>query len=147
QGHTGTCFALGRGGFARISHADARLRVSNSLFFMKRFSIDLPAVLLAGLLSFPAMANAQLFWDTRRIELRPSATDPIAVAEFTFANVGEETVNILEVKSSCDCTTIDLPKKAYKRGERGLITTIFTIGDRVGSELKRITVRTQLGSA
>ena len=65
--------------------------------------------------------------------------DPIAVAEFSFANVGEQTVNILEVKSSCDCTTIDLPKKAYGRG---LITAIFTIGDRVGSQLKRITLRT-----
>ena len=120
------------------------MRVSDSSFFMKNKSAGRGPLLIAALLTFSAVAQAQFFWDTRRVELRPSATDPIAVAEFTFANVGEQTVNIREVKSSCDCTTIDLPKKAYERGERGLITAIFTIGERVGSQLKRIWLHTDL---
>jgi hypothetical protein len=142
-GMKGTRFAPWQtGDSAPISQSGNRVRVSGPLFFMNLKSIARGALLSIGLLVFSAVANAQLFWDTRRVELQPSATDPIAVAEFSFANVGEQTVNILEVKSSCDCTTIDLPKKAYGRRERGLITAIFTIGDRVGSQLKRITLRT-----
>jgi hypothetical protein len=116
-----------------------RLDVSGLTFFMKKNPFRSGALLMVA---FSAVANAQLFWDTRRVELQPSATDPVAIAEFTFTNVGDQPLTITDVKSSCDCTTVDLPKRTYERGERGSITAIFSIGERVGSQLKRVTLHT-----
>ena len=79
---------------------------------------------------------AQLSWETRSLEFHPSPTDTKVVAEFPFVNAGKTTVNIKEIKTSCDCTTSTLDKKVYAPGEKGKITAVFEIGDRIGLQEK-----------
>lgn len=61
---------------------------------------------------------------------------------FKFSNTSEQTVNILDIKSSCGCTVPNLEKRTYAPGESGEIKAVFTIGSRVGNQKKRIGVKT-----
>ena len=65
-----------------------------------------------------------------------------AIVEFPFTNTGERTVTITDIKSSCGCTVPELEKKIYAQGESGELRAVFTFGDRVGEQVKHITVVT-----
>lgn len=65
-----------------------------------------------------------------------------ATQEFKFTNVGTETLNILDVRSTCGCTVPELTKTDYQPGESGVITVIFNPENRVGNQVKTINVTT-----
>jgi len=94
-------------------------------------------LLLAG------ASQAQLKWDTQRVELTPLLTDASVDAKFAFVNAGNGTVTIENVQSSCGCTIPTLAKKTYAPGERGEILARFNIGDRRGVQDKTIRVSVQ----
>ena len=50
-------------------------------------------------------AHAQLVRQHREIELRAGVTDEQAVAMFAFTNQGNKAVKIINVRSSCGCTS------------------------------------------
>jgi hypothetical protein len=87
------------------------------------------------------VARAQLSWDNRSIELRPSPADSIAVAVFSFTNTGRKPVKIDDVSTSCGCTTASLDKRIYARGEKGNIAAIFDIASQLGVQEKSIYVK------
>ena len=62
--------------------------------------------------------------------------------EFGFVNVGSETLNITDVRSTCGCTVPELAKKNYQPGESGVITVIFDPKNRGGAQRKTINVTT-----
>lgn len=98
-------------------------------------------VLLAILV--PAVAGADgLHWLEHEIVVEAGPLDTQAVVAFAFTNTGDEPVTIESIQSSCGCTTAALDKKTYAPGESGSITATFSFGDRVGQQIKRITVRT-----
>ncbi len=93
-------------------------------------------------LSVAVSANAGLTWEQQHIKRVATAADEQAVAAFAFTNTGEDPVTIASVTTSCGCTTASLEKQTYAPGETGRIEATFTFGDRVGKQVKRITVKT-----
>lgn len=89
-----------------------------------------------------ASASAQLSWDNRQLDFHPTMQDTNVLARFTFSNIGNQTVTVTSVKSTCDCTTSQLDKRVYLPGEKGEIIANFTIGKRTGQQQKNILIQT-----
>jgi len=89
-----------------------------------------------------AVAHAELKWQQTTIELHPAVSDKEAVGHFKYQNVGTEPIRFKSVHSSCGCTTAQSQKEQVAAGEQGEITATFKIGDRVGLQMKTITVQT-----
>ena len=98
-------------------------------------------IILLLLTSFNIL-QAELLWEKTFITLKAKADDTVLEAVYKFTNKSDSPVEIEKVKSSCSCTTASTDKKVYAAGESGEMKAIFTIGDRVGSERKTITVQT-----
>ncbi|MEX0326409.1 MAG: DUF1573 domain-containing protein [Puniceicoccaceae bacterium] len=88
------------------------------------------------------LTQAALEFDQTEIINNPSMMDQKAEAVFRFTNTGEEAVTVMNPTSSCGCTVPKLEKLEYQPGESGEIRAIFTFGSRVGTQKKRITLRT-----
>jgi len=86
--------------------------------------------------------QAELVWEKTFITLKAKPNDTVLRAVYKFKNNSAQPVSIEKVKSSCSCTTASTNKKVYAAGESGKVTAVFTIGDRVGSQRKTITVQT-----
>ena len=61
---------------------------------------------------------------------------------FDYENTGKGDLMILEVESTCGCTTFDWNKEALKPGERAQLEIIFDTNDRLGAQLKPVAVTT-----
>jgi len=85
---------------------------------------------------------AGLTFDATTLDIPAEAGASKATATFTFTNTDEDTVTITSTKSSCGCTVPELEKKTYAPGEAGSLKAVFTFGDRVGEQVKHITVVT-----
>ncbi len=101
----------------------------------------LPAII--GLFfSVQGAAHGALVWESKSADLHPSLADKEAVAHFKYKNTGDKPVKITSVHASCGCTTAALAKDVVAPNESGEITATFTIGNRVGTQKKTITVMT-----
>jgi hypothetical protein len=89
-----------------------------------------------------ATARAELKWEQTMLELHPAVGDKEAVGHFKYQNVGTEPIRFKSVHASCGCTTAQSQKEEVAAGEQGEITATFKIGDRVGLQVKTITVQT-----
>ena len=85
-----------------------------------------------GIFGWVAAAQAELTWESREIFQKAGYADKTVGAVFGFKNSGKTPVTLTEVKSSCGCTTVALPKKTYAAGEAGQVEALFTIGNRRG---------------
>lgn len=80
---------------------------------------------------------------------KPMVEDTIAPGvksypfEFAFENIGEATVEISEIKTTCDCTTAKLERMRYAAGESGVIKGTFSVGSRRGMQEKIVRVLTK----
>ena len=101
----------------------------------------LPA-LIGLLLSLQGAANGALVWESKDADLHPSLSDKEAVAHYKYKNTGDKPVKITSVHASCGCTTAALAKDVVGPNESGEITATFTIGNRMGVQMKTITVVT-----
>jgi hypothetical protein len=99
-------------------------------------------IALAVALSSSVAAHAELKWEQTAIELHPAVSDKQAVAHFKYQNGGDQVVRFTSVKSSCGCTVAQPQKNDVAPGEKGEITATFNIGDRVGTQVKSVTVQT-----
>jgi hypothetical protein len=98
--------------------------------------------IMLSILLWAGTARADLKWEQTQIELHPAVGDKEAVGHFKYKNTGEQPVRIKSVKSSCGCTTAQTQKNQVGPGENGEITATFKIGDRVGTQVKTVTVET-----
>src|SRR5437899_9326795 len=89
-----------------------------------------------------AAARAELKWEQNTIDLRPAIGDKTAVAHFKYQNTGTSPVHFKSVKASCGCTTTQTQKEVVNPGEKGEIIATFNIGDRIGQQMKTVTVQT-----
>src|SRR5205807_141691 len=89
-----------------------------------------------------AAARAQLKWEQTMIVLHPAADDTEAVGHFKYQNVGTEPICFKSIHPSCGCTTAQSQREEVAAGEQGEITATFKIGNRVGLQVKTITVET-----
>ncbi|MBN1997437.1 DUF1573 domain-containing protein [candidate division KSB1 bacterium] len=68
--------------------------------------------------------------------------DQVIEHTFKFTNVGDDTLIIQSVKSSCGCTGALMSNKNILPGDSGELVATFNIGRRKGRQNKTITVRT-----
>lgn len=108
-----------------------------------RISQLTPFLLLCLSCPLNAGPDATLSWNQRVIEAEPVEDASVAEAWFTFTNSTDGPVEILEVKSDCDCLIAQLDKTLYYPGETGLL--LATIDIRPGSPMseKQIQVKIQ----
>jgi hypothetical protein len=100
-------------------------------------------ILIFGLL--PSLAFAQLKWTQPSKDFVRLTTDLKTEVEFEFSNPGTTHAKIVDIKSSCGCTTPELQKREYAPGEKGSLRATFVFGGRTGQQRKVITVRTADG--
>jgi hypothetical protein len=112
---------------------------------MERYVYTHHAIVLAtcfACLGMTPAARAIIEWNslTQSLIADPTATEVRAV--YAFTNRGVASVSIVNIKSSCGCTTAELEKKTYAPGESGEIVAKFKIGGRQGLQTKTIQVKT-----
>src|SRR5438093_10526094 len=89
-----------------------------------------------------AKAQAELKWEQTTIELRPTPAAKQAIGHFKYQNMGDKSVHLKSVRTSCGCTAAQTQKDEVKPGEKGEVTATFNIGDRTGTQVKTVTVET-----
>jgi len=89
-----------------------------------------------------AKAQAELKWEQTTIELRPTPADKQAIGHFKYQNMGDKSVHLKSVRTSCGCTAAQTQKDEVPPGDKGEITATFNIGDRTGTQVKTVTVET-----
>ena len=101
----------------------------------------LPKLLAAlGVCFITGNVYAELRWDKPIQEFHRTPGDKFVEAKFAFKNTGDTPVTIEKVRTSCGCTTADLPKKTYAPGETGELAVKFNFGGRLGAQRKTIRV-------
>ena len=106
--------------------------------------MNLPTKALLGalFLCISTGAQAQLAWEKTELEINPAAGADSAVATFKYENKTDKRINITAVRTSCGCTTAALKKNDVAPGEKGEIVATLKTGDRVGQQVKTVTVET-----
>jgi len=94
-----------------------------------------------------AAALAKLEFEQTSLFVTPEKGAQTVSGDFKLTNTGDTPVNILEIITSCGCTTATLSRKRYEPKESGAITAIFTIGKREGRQSKAVVVRTDEAAA
>jgi hypothetical protein len=61
---------------------------------------------------------------------------------YEFTNEGKGKLIIRKIKPECGCTTVELEKKDYKKGQKGSINVVFDTNGRKGEEAKIINIIT-----
>jgi uncharacterized protein DUF1573 len=89
-----------------------------------------------------ASAPAALVFEKTELDLNPELGASKVDAVFKYENKGDTPVHIKAVRPQCGCTTAALAKNDVAPGEKGQITATFNIGDRVGVQVKTVTVET-----
>ncbi len=65
-----------------------------------------------------------------------------AIAKFHFLNAGQSTIKVIDLRTSCGCTTAALAKDQYAPGEVEDIEARFEFGTHTGRQEKVIAVTT-----
>jgi len=100
----------------------------------------LPIILFTFL--SPLILTASLIFEKERIVHEATLDETEYTATFAFTNRGDKAVKILEVNSSCGCTTALPSKQVFEPGESGEISATFDYGQREGKQIKSIRVET-----
>jgi len=98
------------------------------------------ALLISFLLVSPLYG--QLHWETLEQEQKAKPGDQEATAKFHFINAGKSAIKIINVGTSCECTTAGLAQDEFAPGEAGEIEARFEFGSYVGRQQKMIAVTT-----
>lgn len=104
---------------------------------MKTFTTTIFLTLLGPLLS-----NAGLVFEEERVVHEANFEESEYTGTFAFTNKGDKPIKILEVNSSCGCTTALPSKQVFQPGESGEISATFDYGEREGKQIKSIRVET-----
>jgi hypothetical protein len=93
-------------------------------------------------LSFVGSLRAELSWDPKPVETTVEAgSEPISHV-FEIKNTGTKPVRIQRLQSDCPCVTLTSKEETIAAGGTALIEARFDVGDRIGTQRKRITIFT-----
>lgn len=96
-----------------------------------------------GLLSFaqnqPSKGGADIKFESVSFDFGTLKVGDVKVGVYTFTNTGNKPLILDDVKTSCDCTTIEYPKAPIMPGKSGVIKATYTAKD-LGQISKYITV-------
>lgn len=98
--------------------------------------INRRAWLVVVALLLPCLAWADLQFDEQTVTIKPQPLDVTATGQYHFTNTGTAPVKI-SVRTSCGCTTAELPKDTYAPGEAGIITASFKFSREAGAHEQR----------
>ena len=98
--------------------------------------------LLLFTLFLASVAHAELQFKTTALELKATNKDKELKAVYPFTNTGTAPVWLLNLTTSCGCTTATSDKSEYQPGETACITAIDTIGLTEGRHTHTITFQT-----
>lgn len=106
-------------------------------------TILLLAFSIFGLLSFsqnqPCKGGADIKFESLSFDFGTLKVGDVKVGTYTFTNTGNKPLILDDVKTSCDCTTIEYPKAPIMPGKSGVIKATYTAKD-LGQISKYITV-------
>lgn len=106
-------------------------------------TILLLAFSIFGLLSFsqnqPSKGGADIKFESLSFDFGTLKVGDVKVGTYTFTNIGNKPLILDDVKTSCDCTTIEYPKAPIMPGKSGVIKATYTAKD-LGQISKYITV-------
>lgn len=108
--------------------------MSLRLFF--RGSLTLIAVATSPIL----LCAANLEWSNPRVEQAATLDQEKAEASFHFKNTSTQKISIVDIRTSCGCTTATLEQRTYAPGEEGEIKAVFNLTGRSGIQEKVIQV-------
>lgn len=98
--------------------------------------------LLAGFICLGVCSARALDWKKKEITLDVRRGVDEVRAVFDFTNPGRRAVRILEISTSCGCTTATAGSEVIASGKNDRILALFTVGKRTGLQEKHITVLT-----
>lgn len=90
--------------------------------------------------SAPGSGFLQFAEETIRIPANPG--DEELTATFQFTNTGEDPITLVDISTSCGCTTAKPEKRTFEPGEAGSFEAVFHVGSRVGKQRPAIMVQT-----
>jgi Protein of unknown function (DUF1573) len=93
-----------------------------------------------------AVAHAQCEWAQTVKSLDATVYETAVQAQFTFTDVGNNPVTVLQVKPSCGCTIYKLSKTILYPKETGQLDLVIQLGNQVGQFDKTVAVITDDGS-
>jgi hypothetical protein len=103
--------------------------------------IKVKVLWVAIMVTVASTAHSELVFAQSELELHPAVGDATAVGHFKYQNKGDKTIAIKNVNTSCGCTAASA-KQSAAAGEKGEVIATFTIGGRIGTQQKAITVVT-----
>ncbi len=106
---------------------------------MKIFTSFLAALLFTGF-SVIAQTGPEMTFEFETHNFGELKEGDEAVVEFVFTNTGTEKLILLDVQTSCGCTTPDWPKEPILPGEKSKITVQYDTKGRVYPFNKSITI-------
>lgn len=86
--------------------------------------------------------HAGIVWEKTEVEVTPKEGETKIEVPFPFRVEEGQSVQILDVGSSCGCTVPTLEKRLYSAGESGALKAVFTPGTRQGRQTKQLTIKT-----
>lgn len=87
------------------------------------------------------MLPSTIAWTAVKKEFGQVETGKELLHKFTFRNTGENPLKLLNVKTSCQCTTPRWSQEAIQPGEEGFVEALFTPKN-AGQFTKTVTVTT-----
>ncbi len=98
------------------------------------------------ILFVPSYGSGLQFESTRQ-ELKAELGQESVRVTYPFEVVDSGGIEILDIRTSCGCTSAKPEKTDYAVGETGIIEVEFEFGSRMGEQKKTVTVVTSSGSA
>ena len=105
-----------------------------------RFYLAILGCLLGAL-----TATAELRFDRDVVEVAAETGKTKVKATFEFQNVGDQSIRVQKIDTSCGCLRANANRKTYNPGQEGNIDAEFNVGGNTGTVEKSITVHTDAG--
>lgn len=102
------------------------------------------AMALTAAILLPFRATA-LEWESTTTDIELASGEPGGTGQFVFFNKSETTVNLIETKTSCDCTAAQPEKRNFAPGERGTLPVFYSSRGDTGRRTYVIAVTTDEG--
>lgn len=77
----------------------------------------------------PSVVGAEIKFENQTCDFGTLKIGDVKVGTYTFTNSGNKPLILDDVKTSCDCTTIEYPKAPIMPGKNGVIKVTYTAKD------------------
>jgi len=111
---------------------------------MARLNTTIKGGILFFFLGSLTPVSAQLQWNQPKQTFTPQLGEKVVTAKYRFTNTGLSPVTIIDVYTSCGCTSATLAKKTYAPGESGEIEVTFKFAGYTEHQQKWIYVTTNV---